>query len=311
MSTSTTSPPPAPPPKTPQPVLHPCPNCGQEDSGTHSFTTCSHPHMKGRILQRHNDAVQIIAEAIRNSTKLPQSGYLTMDAGIADQLNTKPDSHLPQNWLLNPNLPNQQDTLPYKPDILFIPGLFPHQHIPTTQLERQEYTIYIIEVGYGGDTRYTEKLAEKEAQHKDIREHLTKAGWRVQYYPLILGVSGTIYLTLPHFLTQTLGHTSKDSDSIILRLQKSALTHGLKLNKTRRHLEHGGTITTTPGQSEPTWQRSTSTHPHKGPTHTGHKATQPGHQTYPTRPQPNRLPPGRSQTQPTSNHHPHPPTGIG
>jgi hypothetical protein len=65
-------------------------------------------------------------------------------------------------------------------------------------------TFYIVEVGYGGDTFYTDTYARKKAQHKDLRDYLTQRGWSVREpVPIILGHGGSIYKSTFEALTQT------------------------------------------------------------------------------------------------------------
>ena len=49
-----------------------------------------------------------------------------------------------------------------------------------------------MEVGYGSDTRYHAKLAEKYEQHAQLRSLLTSQGRKVTYLPVILGTMGSI-----------------------------------------------------------------------------------------------------------------------
>jgi hypothetical protein len=58
----------------------PCPLCGLEDSGGHIMGDCRHKHMQGLTIQRHNDAVQTIAKALRKSAHMGD-GLTWMDAG--------------------------------------------------------------------------------------------------------------------------------------------------------------------------------------------------------------------------------------
>ena len=46
-----------------------CPLCKQPDSGTHTLGACSHPHMKGLYIERHNETVASLSKAIMEGKK--------------------------------------------------------------------------------------------------------------------------------------------------------------------------------------------------------------------------------------------------
>ena len=50
-------------------------------------------------------------------------------------------------------------------------------------LSHDDDTVHILEVGYTPNTRYDEKLAEKEAHHENLVKTLTAEGGKVQYSP--------------------------------------------------------------------------------------------------------------------------------
>ena len=56
---------------------------------------------------------------------------------------------------------------------------------------RSREAITIMEVGYGSDTRYHAKLAEKNEQHAQLRSLLTARGSKVTYLPVVLGTMGS------------------------------------------------------------------------------------------------------------------------
>ena len=81
---------------------------------------CTHPHIKGLIIQRHNTATQHIAQAIRQSPLQTIQAYLWMDAGKDVSPHLQDGGHTLPSWLL-PNLDNTQRRQ-FRPDILYIPG---------------------------------------------------------------------------------------------------------------------------------------------------------------------------------------------
>ena len=52
--------------------------------------------------------------------------------------------------------------------------------------------VWIIELGYCSDTRYLEKLAEKQQQHEQLCKLLTIEGYDVQLLPVILSSAGML-----------------------------------------------------------------------------------------------------------------------
>ncbi len=57
-----------------------CPVCKQRDSGTHTLGACAHRHMRGRYIERHNEAVRM-SKAFMEGRKGGCLTALMMDAG--------------------------------------------------------------------------------------------------------------------------------------------------------------------------------------------------------------------------------------
>ncbi len=55
--------------------------------------------------------------------------------------------------------------------------------------------VWVLEVGYGSDTKYEEIWQTKTEQHQTLIRLLTHFGYEVHLRPLPLGVAGTIYKT--------------------------------------------------------------------------------------------------------------------
>jgi hypothetical protein len=55
--------------------------------------------------------------------------------------------------------------------------------------------VWVLEVGYGSDTKYEEIWQTKTEQHQTLISLLTHFGYEVHLRPLPLGVAGTIYKT--------------------------------------------------------------------------------------------------------------------
>ena len=216
-----------------------CPLCGQPDSGGHMLSShCEHPHIKGLAIQRHNEATIHIAQAIRQSPLPRLYSYLWMDAGRDVPPHLLAEGQLLPNWLL----PNLEDTekRQFRPDILFIPNFRPDgwetNDIPTHM--KAQLTIYIAEIGYGPDTRYTDKLAEKKVQHAHLVQLLRDQGWKVaEPCVFVLGVGGTIYKSFNETLHNVFQLPTTLIDKLAHQLQRHAVTSANLMVATRRHLE--------------------------------------------------------------------------
>jgi hypothetical protein len=217
-------------------VMHPCPICGREDSGGHILGACAHPHLQGQYILRHNKAVQIVAKALRASTALGTEGQLWMDAGHPDAGIDSIGTRLPP-WML-PHLPT--DTVAkLRPDILYIQGLPADMRSNPGPLDNKTgFTIHIVEVGYGPDTRYVDKRKEKEQQHQKLVAELRAAGWAVaEPHIIILGSGATIYKSTTSFLKNTLQLSKAKIRDTIHRLIRHAAQAAYTIVSTRRHLE--------------------------------------------------------------------------
>jgi hypothetical protein len=226
--------------KRPQPgVIAPCPLCGQEDSGGHIMGSCEHPHLRGLVILRHNDAVRTLARALSLSTHLGD-GLLCMDAGKegTDTLGTR----IPP-WILPKVKEAVRDGM--RPDILFMqnaPDVYAKRTMPLE--DKTGVTLHLIELGYGPDTRYEEKRAAKQLQHKALVAALTDEGWTVQVHTIIIGNGGTVFVDLQQFLRDTLKLTKQNQQKIARKIIRITVERAHQLLKTRRWLERAGPAST-------------------------------------------------------------------
>ena len=200
---------------------------------------CEHPHIKGLAIKRHNDATVYIAQAIRQSPLPCLYSYLWMDAGRDVPSHLLAAGQLLPSWLL-PNL-DDKERRHFRPDILYIPNFQPNgwetEQIPTHM--KQQLTIYIAEIGYGPDTRYVEKRAEKLAQHTHLLQLLREQGWKVaDPCVFVFGVGGTIYKSFHETLHNVFQLPPTLIDKLAHQLQRHAITTASLMVSTRRHLEH-------------------------------------------------------------------------
>lgn len=169
-----------------------CLLCDKPDSGGHMLGECTHKAItKGRI-QRHDTTVQKMAGLLKHSKQEQvRDCRLIMDAGTIAEEEVEQEtlgSRVPA-WIL-PKTPALERNL-YRPDILVICS---HTAESKTREDPIDKTLYIIEVGFGGDTFYTTTLQRKVEQHKQFTHALITAGWHVGgQINVIIGHGGTIY----------------------------------------------------------------------------------------------------------------------
>jgi ribonuclease HI len=214
-----------------------CPLCGLPDSGGHILGSCEHKICKAMYIDRHNKAVRMIQAGVQ---KGGLGGFYTiMDACQANDLPEGVQGTRLPDWIL----PGMQSDLRHKmrPDLLIVKGITPgdaHKgKLPKTAQDRAKYTVVLSEVGYGPDTRYMDKMAEKQAQHQELQHMLAQAGWKVEITtPVVLGVGGSIFVDTQQTLEQ-LGIGSSDNARILNKLHILSVTSAHQIVKTRRMLE--------------------------------------------------------------------------
>jgi len=128
-----------------------------------------------------------------------------------------------------------------RPDIMYITGV---SEDPASEEEREEYKrdcrIHIVEVGYGMDWAYNDKLKDKSKQHKRLIKELEDEGWKVEWNrTIILGVGGTTYKDTRSLLVDDLGYEEAEADRYIHKIQKIAVERTDQAIRCRRNLEHG------------------------------------------------------------------------
>ncbi len=99
--------------------------------------------------------------------------------------------------------------------------------------------IWIVEGGYCADTRYAEKMAEKNEQHEKLVDVLKMYGYDVLLRPMPLGYAGTIYNCNLSML-QDLGQQRTVAKGVLKKLHMHAITSLHNIIKERRYLENNG-----------------------------------------------------------------------
>ena len=103
---------------------------------------------------------------------------------------------------------------------------------------KNNYTIYIYEVGYGSDTRLDDKEYTKLEQHKHLEELLQKEGWKVAYKAIPLGTTGGIHKVLKETLEKDLKLSKTQVEKTCNKLHDLAVSMAHALVRKRRHLEY-------------------------------------------------------------------------
>ena len=216
-----------------------CPLCGCSDSGGHMLGECTHPHIKGLIIQRHNIATQHIAQIIRQSPP-PDHPGIPVDGRRQGRLPAS-TGRKSRPSVLAPPSPGRHTTtsVPTRHSVYIFGwnGELWHNDTVPTELKANT-TIYLLEIGYGPDTRYVSKRAEKLTQHNALMQLLRDEGWKVADPSIfIFGVGGSIYKSTRDILTSTFQLPNSVIDNLVHKLQRHALEKAQQIVATRRFLE--------------------------------------------------------------------------
>ena len=129
-------------------------------------------------------------------------------------------------------------------------------HMPSGRARK----IHIVEVGYCNDTRYLEKLQQKEEQHLALKAALENYGYEVKVLTYILGFYGSTYKSNQTTL-RTLGIEQAAANKICIRrkVHEHSIICAHHIHKARRFLEsfQRGTVIDAKGKGL-TPHRSTS-----------------------------------------------------
>ena len=213
-----------------------CPLCRQPDSCGHILGGCQHRAMKGLYITRHDEAVRKTVKAIRAGSL--GGSFCIMDAGTMDGvLNVAAHGKRIPNFLL-PDI--DPDTLKrMRPDILLIEGLpaaATRRDIQTALRNQRNYTIHIVEVGYGPDTRIQDTLTRKQKQHERLKAALSEAQWKVEEHIIVLGHAATTYKSTASAL-KALGLTHDQATRLMASLHIHATLLLRTIVQARRRLE--------------------------------------------------------------------------
>ena len=126
-----------------------------------------------------------------------------------------------------------------RPDVLRILNLPANPtaaDIENATRNKADHPVQVVEVGFTQDTRFAEKMAEKQAQHAELVRLLQQAGWTVSYHVILVGVAGTVYKSGSRALRE-LGMGDKDARALLRELHLHALECLYNIVLARRQLE--------------------------------------------------------------------------
>ena len=141
-----------------------------------------------------------------------------------------------------------------RPDLLIVKGLAQRKANTWTARGRvrnkTRYTVYLIEVGYGSDTRLDDKEHTKLEQHRQLAELLHKEGWNVACKAIPLGTMGGIHKTVADTLTNDFKLDTRKVDATCNKLHNMAINMAHAIVRKRRYLEYHATTNRTTTNSE-------------------------------------------------------------
>ena len=244
-----------------------CPLCRQADSGGHILGGCLHRDMKKQYIARHDKAMRAVVQAFTKGRL--GSYYLIADVGHLEGLKQLgvhskrvPAFVLPDRYLQNRGLEPQVERgflqrgevdsrSKMRPDMMIVEMTASEQQtyipfddttgatLPTLSAIKQDgkaRRIWIVEGGYCSDTRYEDKLKEKEDQHLILQTALEDHGYQVLTLPIILGVSGSHFHTTTQAFKQ-LGLSHDAAKTLLFKLHEHSITCLHSIVTSRRVLE--------------------------------------------------------------------------
>ena len=200
-----------------------CPLCGGDDSAGHILGECAHECMKPLYVARHDKAARILLRHVRRGAH--GARYMLADVGSPDKLAPLgiTDKSIPP-WIL-PENHSRVDAL--IADV-------PHTWCTTRRLPPGT-RVDVIELGYRGDHRRTEKRTEKTEQHACTLRSLRAAGYDVHYHIWDISNTGVMH----HDLQQSASALGVADPTQLLREMHLHTVQALHAIVTeRRRLEH-------------------------------------------------------------------------
>ena len=232
-----------------------CPHCHHNASTGHMLGECCDKDMKGMYIERHNEALRLIAAEIQKGESGNHMVYL--DAGKDEKVQhlACPNKQIPHEIISNRTLRlhgmNVDERRVLRPDALIIESNDVHipatgkrdaqrRHKPARMVHDNKHKppirrckAYIIEVGYSAETRYEAKVQEKIKQHEKLTALLEEEGFEVILQPIVLGTTGGIFHSQNSLLGQ-LGIVKARQQKLNRKLHRHSIHSMHSIIKSRR-----------------------------------------------------------------------------
>jgi hypothetical protein len=105
-----------------------------------------------------------------------------------------------------------------------------------SHIDGRSRQVWILEIGYTSDTRYLDKLADKQQQHSQLLHIMKTQGYNAMVLPIILGSMGSLYKPLIHTLME-LGVPNNRRKKLMAKLHEHSILSLHQIIKLRRVLE--------------------------------------------------------------------------
>ncbi|KAJ9516566.1 hypothetical protein QJQ45_015254, partial [Haematococcus lacustris] len=207
-----------------------CPLCGEADSATHLLSGCS--ETLPMVQERHNGAGRLITKAISKGTL---GGYISFADTGSWEKGAKESLDLPSDTLHTTlqtlGLKPEDTKHTTRPDILMVA---PHKKASKDGKDTKR--VYIIEIKYCSDSRWTDQLNKALTQHTHLAETIRKEDHVVAIIPILLGIGGITYEahTRQHLLA--LGITQANTTKLLNKLTRHAMEAAHSIAKTSYRL---------------------------------------------------------------------------
>ena len=222
-----------------------CPLCGEEDSATHILNACKHPELKALHIERHNAAGRLILKQILQGAKGNQWNVFADIGGPDKMVGLKvTDFRVPVDILSDQALAASGHDVAIRkklrPDILLVDKVQLHgkRKYAGAAKSTTRRRAHILEIGYTSESRYKDKVSEKQNQHEQLCSALGHDGYDVEQHNIILGSSGGIFKDSTAELI-TLGIDKDCCNKLTRRLHIHSIHWLHTIIKKRRLLEHG------------------------------------------------------------------------
>ena len=145
----------------------------------------------------------------------PSRHKMRPDVMVVEMTDKERQQYLPHDARTGEELPELQATLP----------------------NGQARKVYIVELGYCNDTRYLEKLQQKETQHLALETALRTHGYKVTTLTYILGYYGSTFKSNLETL-KVLGIENAAADKLCRKVHEHSVICAHNIVKSRRFLEN-------------------------------------------------------------------------